>query len=111
MATKKKTDAATDVVVSETTLRNSLRNQAERSIIEAHRADFDAKLEELYTAAGLTFRKRLTKEQREAAKVEAKKAKDRAKLDALLAANPDFVAHIVGQTSIEDLQNTGGVGE
>lgn len=97
--------------LSDTHVRNGLRNQAEREIIEAHRAEFDARLESLYTANGLSFRKRLTQEERAAKVAAEKKAKAKAKLDALLAENPEFAAELAGQTSIEDLQNTGGVGE
>jgi hypothetical protein len=112
MATKKtSTEAATEVTTSETALRNGLRNQAERQIIEAHRADFDSLLERLYTENGLSFRKRLTAEERAAKQAEEKRAKAKAKLDALLAEHPDLAGELAGQTSIEDLQNTGGVGE
>lgn len=109
--TKTAPAAAAEEVKSETTLRNGLRNQAEREIIEAHRAEFDTRLESLYTANGLSFRKRLTQEERAAKVAAEKKAKAKAKLDALLAENPEFATELAGQTSIEDLQNTGGVGE
>ena len=111
MTAKKVTEAAAEVTKNETTTRNALRNQAEREIIEAHRADFDARLEALYTENGLSFRKRLTAQQREEQKAADKRAKAKAKLDAILAEHPDLAAQIDGQTTIEDLQNTGGVGE
>lgn len=113
MATSKKTseEAAVEEVKNETSLRNGLRNQAERELIEAHRAEFDARLESLYTANGLSFRKRLTQEERAAKQAAEKKAKAKAKLEALLAENPELAAELPGQTSIEDLQNTGGVGD
>lgn len=100
--------AAAEVVKSDTALRNQLRNQAERHIIEQHREEFDKFAEALYTQNGLSFRRRVSAEER-AAKVEAdKKAKAKAKLDALLSEYPDLIP---GQTSIDDLQNTGGVEE
>ena len=112
MATKKTSaESAKAEVKSETALRNQLRNQAEREIIEAHRADFDSRLEALYTEKGLSFRKRLTAQQREEQKAADKRAKAKAKLDAILKEHPDLAGEIDGQTTIEDLQNTGGVGE
>lgn len=112
MTAKKNPEAtAEDNSLSDTALRNKLRNQAEREILEAHRTEFDARLESLYTASGLAFRKRLTQEQRAEKLAAEKKAKAKAKFDALLAENPDFVTELAGQTSIEDLQNTGGVGD
>lgn len=112
MATNKKSEeAATEEVKNETSLRNGLRNQAEREIIEAHRAEFDTRLESLYTANGLSFRKRLTQEERAAKQAAERLAKAKAKLDALLAENPELASELPGQTSIEDLQNTGGVGD
>lgn len=111
MASKKTEAAAEEVTKSETQLRNGLRNQAERELIEAHRAEFDQRLESLYNANGLAFRKRMTPQERAEKLAAEKKAKAKAKFDALLAENPDFVAELAGQTSIEDLQNTGGVGD
>lgn len=112
MVTKKKSEeAAAEVTVSETALRNQLRNQASREILDAHRADFDSKLEALYTKNGLTYRKRLTQEQRQEQKNQEKSAKAKAKLDALLAEHPELLQVLPGQSTIEDLQNTGGAGE
>lgn len=109
MATKKTSaEAAKEIVKSDTAKRNALRNQGERYILDKYRAELDEHLEKLYTDNGLSFRKRLTPQERAERKAEEKKAKAKAKLDALIAEYPDLIE---GQTSIEDLQNTGGVGD
>lgn len=102
--------ASTKEDLSNTALRNKLRNQAERHILELHREEFDAYAEQLYTENGLSFRKRVTAEQREAAKLADKEAKAKAKLEKLYAEFPNL-RPVEGQQSIEDLQNTGGIGE
>ena len=93
-----------------TALRNQLRNQAERHILETHRDEFDAYAEKLYTDNGLTFRRRVTAEEREAKVAADKEAKAKAKLEKLYAEFPNL-RPVEGQTAIEDLQNTGGVGD
>jgi hypothetical protein len=95
---------------SGTALRNQLRNKAERYILEKYRDEFDAYAEQLYSDNGLSFRRRTTAEEREAAKVAEKEAKAKAKLEKLYAEFPNL-RPVEGQTAIEDLQNTGGVGE
>lgn len=112
--TAKKNPEVTKTEVDEpksgTALRNQLRNQAERHILELHRDEFDAYAEELYTKNGLSFRRRVSAEEREAKAQQEKEAKAKAKLEKLYAEFPNL-RPVEGQTAIEDLQNTGGVGD
>jgi hypothetical protein len=117
MTAKKNPTAAAEAPAEEaktgTALRNQLRNQAERHILETHRDEFDAYAEKLYTDNGLTFRRRVSAEEREAKAQQDKEAKAKAKLEKLYAEFPNL-RPVEGQTeavSVEDLQNTGGVGE
>lgn len=105
--------ASTKEDLSNTALRNKLRNQAERHILELHRDEFDAYAEQLYTENGLSFRRRVSAEERAAKAQQDKEAKAKAKLEKLYAEFPNL-RPLEGQTeavSVEDLQNTGGVGE
>lgn len=106
---KAKADEAA-IDLGNTALRNKLRNQAERHILELHRDEFDAYAEQLYTENGLSFRRRVSAEEREAKIAAEKEAKAKAKLEKLYAEFPNL-RPLENQTSIEDLQNTGGVGE
>jgi len=113
MTAKKNPEApAKEEAKTGTALRNQLRNQAERHILELHRDEFDAYTEKLYTDNGLTYRRRVTPEERAAKVAAEKEAKAKAKLEKLYAEFPNL-RPLDGQTevSVEDLQNTGGVGE
>lgn len=109
-AKKNPTPASNADAKDGTALRNKLRNQAERHILELHRDEFDAYAEQLYTENGLSFRRRVSAEEREAKLAADKEAKAKAKLEKLYAEFPNL-RPVEGQSSIEDLQNTGGVGE
>lgn len=66
--------------------RNRLRSVAERAVIDAHRDEFNAKADEVFAAEGLTFNRRLTKDEQAERKVQA-----------LLDANPGLREKLAGQ--------------
>lgn len=70
---------------------NRLYGQAQAALREAHRDEFTALLKAAYEAEGLVYRPRLTAEERAVLAAEAKRAKAKAKMDALLAEFPDLV--------------------
>lgn len=107
---KNPTPAEGDKGNSNTALRNQLRNKAERYILEKYRDEFDAYAEQLYSDNGLSFRRRTTAEERAAKLAADKEAKAKAKLEKLYEEFPNL-RPVEGQTSIADLQNTGGIGE
>lgn len=116
MATSRKKAEATEATEQKVT-PNSLRSQAERFVLEAHRDEYYAKAEELFTANGMTFTRRSTPEERASKKAEADRAKAQAKLDKLLAEHPELAERLApptvatGNLDLQgDLSNTGAVG-
>lgn len=78
-----KTDDKTETLQQK---RNRLRSEAERYIIEQHRDEFNAKADEVFKREGLTFNRRLTKDEQAERKVQA-----------LLDANPGLRERLASQ--------------
>jgi len=68
--------------------KNALYSQAMQEIRNRHEDEFFEIVEDLYTANGLTYKRRLT---------EAQKDEQRAR--AILAANPDLLARLVAEVA------------
>jgi alpha-galactosidase/6-phospho-beta-glucosidase family protein len=84
-ATKK--DKTEEVKAKEPT-RNSLRNQAERFILDKYRDEYHEKAAALFAEKGWEYTRRSTPEEQEAKRQEVKRQKDEAKLQKLLEESP-----------------------
>lgn len=113
MARKKDAEKAEQVTP------NSLRNKAERMVLEAHRDEYYSNAEKLFTDAGLTFTRRSTPEEREQKKAVAEQEKAERKLAELLQKHPSLAqklnneapTHATGSVELTgDLTSTGAVG-
>jgi hypothetical protein len=65
-----KAETKTPAQESETQLKNRLRNEAERTVLNNHRDEYQDEAEKLFTAHGLKFNRRLSDEERAARKIE-----------------------------------------
>lgn len=72
-------------------IRNRLRNQAERIVLDRHRDEFHQEATKLFEANGLEFKHRLTETERAQAKIEA-----------LLRENPELRERFAPTTVVVD---------
>lgn len=88
--------------------RASIRNQAEREILNRYKDEFTNLLRTKYEEAGLKYRATLTPEQRAQRQAEEKRERALAKARALLAENPDLLTELQKETEQEQGEPTQG---